>query len=113
MRIIKQILIYLLWYLLALFFGFLHMRIMLGPQPVYNDSYLSILNWLYEVALIVSTSIMGSTIAVLFILLDLFYLRKKLSGNPRHLIIRIAIMIAITLMVIGLHYLYNYIFDVA
>lgn len=113
MRIIKQILIYLLWYLVALFFGFLHMRIMLGPKPEYNAGILSMFNWVYEAALIVSTSIMGSIIAVLFILFDLFYLRKKLSGNPRHLITRIAIMVAIALMVIGLHYLHDYIFDVA
>ncbi|PPK92530.1 hypothetical protein LY01_02931 [Nonlabens xylanidelens] len=112
MRVIKQILIYLLWYLVALFLGFLHMRIMLGPQPEYNDGILSIFNWVYEAALIVSTSIMGSIIAVLFILFDLFYLRKKLSGKPHHLITRLAVMVVIALIVIGFHYLHDFIFNV-
>jgi len=111
MKIIKQILNYVLWLLLAFLFAIGYIRIIIGPKSEKLDG-IFIFDLLYNFAFIYTVPIIGGVIGGIFILLDIFYLKKKLNNNTRNFGIRFLIMFPITLIVAVIHYFLEKVIDV-
>lgn len=100
----KQILNYAGWLLVAILLGFLHMRIVLGPGSNSDNGGLTFLNGIHDFVLLYVGAIIGCIIAVLFIVLDVFYLNKKLQNNNRATLVRLFVIIALAIIVGASHY---------
>lgn len=112
MKHLKQLLIYLIWTILALLLGIMYMRFVLGANDVPKEGggYLFYLfyNWgLVNVGLIV-----GLVIAVLFILFYVFYLKEKLNKYKHRWAIRFVLLLAISIIVAIIHYVLEKVIDV-
>ncbi|TDS13564.1 hypothetical protein DFQ03_2857 [Maribacter caenipelagi] len=101
---IKRILNYLGWYIVAILLGFLHMRIVLGPSPKSDNNGIQFLNGIHDFVLLYVGTIIGSIIAVIFILFDVFYFNKKIQNNNKATIFRFIIITIITIIVGSTHY---------
>lgn len=106
MNIIKQIVAYLIWTVLALLLGIGHMRIVLGYKGEPSTSFLdTMFGLIYDFGLIHIGIRIGGIIAFLFILLDVFYLKKKLKNNIKSTGIRFLLLIGISMVVGVTHYI--------
>jgi len=112
MRILKYILAYLFWTLLSLFIGIGYMRLVLGANTVSEEGLGYLLHLFYDIGMIQVGLWVGSAIALCFVLLDIFYLRKKLKSNPKRTVIRLAVLLMITVLVAIVHYLLEKVIDV-
>ncbi|SIS42467.1 hypothetical protein SAMN05421766_101848 [Zobellia uliginosa] len=112
MRILKYILAYLFWTLLSLFIGIGYMRLVLGANTVSEEGLGYLLHLFYDIGMIQVGLWVGSAIALCFVLLDIFYLRKKLKNNPKRTVIRLAVLLMITVLVSIVHYLLEKVIDV-
>lgn len=110
MNILKQIISYLIWVLLAFVLGVVHMRIILGELP--TTGIFKTFKWLVLLAVMRIALIIGSIIAILFILVDVFYLKKKLENNIKSTGIRFVILIAIAGVVAITHYILEKVIDI-
>ena len=104
MTIFKRLLNYLIWTLICFLAGFAHMRIITG--------FMKMFDWVYGVALIQVGAIIGGIIAALYILLDIFYLRKKLNQRKNVIGLRLLIIIGIAILVGVTHYVLEEVVDV-
>ncbi|WP_375324075.1 hypothetical protein [Flagellimonas sp. GZD32] len=112
MRILKHILTYLLWSLLSLFIGIGYMRLILGSNTVSEEGLGYLLHLFYDIGMIQVGLWVGGTIALGFVLLNVFYLRKKLKNNPKRTVIRLAALLIITVLVALVHYILEKVIDV-
>ena len=112
MRTLRHILAYLFWIVLSLCLGIGYMRIVLGPNDVSEDGIWYLLHLFFEVGLIQVGLWVGFAIATCFILLDVFYLRKKLTNTVHKSSIRFAVLLAITVVIATAHYLLEKVIDV-
>ena len=112
MNILKQILAYLVWVLLALLSGIGYMRILLGFAKESSTGFFLLFDLMYDFALVHIGLRIGSVIALLFILSDIFYLKKKLKNNMKSTIIRFIFLLLITITVGATHYILEKIVDV-
>ena len=108
----KRILNYLGWLVVAIILGFLHMRIILGSSPKSNDGGIQFLNGIHDFVLLYVGAIIGSIIAVIFILFDIFYLNNKLQGNSKATLFRFLIISIIAVIVGSTHYVLEKVIDV-
>ncbi|MEP2280947.1 hypothetical protein [Maribacter sp.] len=109
---IKRILNYLGWFIVAILLGFLHMRIVLGAPPESDDDKFSFASMVYEWALVQVGAIVGCIIALIFILFDVFYLNNKLQGNSKAPLFRFIIISIITAIVGVTHYILEKVINV-
>ena len=112
MRSIKQIVIYLFWTVLSIILGIVYMRFVLGRNDVSEEGLWYLLHLFFEVGLIQVGLWIGAIIASCFILLDAFYLRKKLKNNPKKTVIRLTVLLFITVIVAIVHYILEKVIDV-
>lgn len=109
---VKRILNYLGWFIVAILLGFLHMRIVLGAPPKSDDEKFSFTSMIYEWALVQVGSTVGLIITLIFILLDVFYLNNKLKDNSKATLFRLVIISLIAVIVGGTHYILEKVIDV-
>lgn len=101
---IKQIFIYVTWIVIALFLGVIYVLLLLGlPQNEFTG-VLHLIDIFLNLGAFYLSLIIGSIIAVLFLLLDVFYLKKKLNNDFKSMASRIAILLGITIIVGIVHY---------
>ena len=113
MKILKQVLAYLFWIAISFIAAFGYIRIILGPEPDSGSSILAFLFLLIRNVIIVKfVPIIGSIIALVFILIDIFYLKKKLKSNIKSTGIRFILLLVITLVVAIIHYILEKVIDV-
>ncbi|MFX0558078.1 hypothetical protein ACOCEA_14855 [Maribacter sp. CXY002] len=112
MRIVKQIVAYLLWTVLSFILGIAYMRLFLGPNNVPEEGLWYLLHLFFEIGLIQVGLWGGAIIAFCFIFLDVLYLRNKLINNPKKTIIRLALLLIITVMIAIAHYILEKVIDV-
>lgn len=112
MNILKQTLSYLIWTLVSFIVALVYMRIILGPQPEASNLLMLIFHLSYEYAFIHIGAIIGFIIAFLFILLDKFYLIKKLKNNGKGTLIRFFVILLISSLVGIIHYILEKVIDV-
>ena len=111
MNILKQILAYLFWTGMALLLGICHMWVLLGPRESSTGFFRVLNDIIYYLGLILGLKI-GGIIALLFIILDIFYLKKKLKSNMKSTIIRFFILVIIAVAVGITHYVLEKVIDV-
>lgn len=113
MKILKQILNYVMWTLIALLSAFGYTRIILGPIPEPTTGFFDFIFYIiYMVGLPRLVLIIGGIIALLYILTDIFYLRKKLKHNSKRIIIRFLVILMITIVVGIIHYMLEKVIDI-
>lgn len=112
MRIVKLIFNYLFWTILSLLLGIAYMRLLLGANTVSEEGLGYLLHLFFTIGMFQVGLYVGGAIALCFILLDVFYFRKKLKNNPKKQIIRLAILLAITVFVALVHYILEKVVDV-
>lgn len=114
MRIVKLIFNYLFWMVLSLFLGIGYMRLLLGDLP--DDESIGGFGFVLKVFYLHGLTLVGlpigGIIAFLFIMVDMLYLSKKLKNNPKKMIIRMAMLLAITVFVAIVHYILEKVIDV-
>lgn len=90
------------------------MRLLLGEIPN-EDSYNGFgffLKLFYQFGLVSVGLIIGSIIALLFIITDIFVLKKKVVSNSRSILVRILTLLFITVIVVIFHYFLEKVIDV-
>ncbi|WP_103070128.1 hypothetical protein [Aquimarina sediminis] len=112
MKTLKQILTYLVWTAVSLILGIVYMRIVLGSNNASSEGLWFLLHVFYNFGLLYIGAIIGGVTALLFILLDVFYLKKKLKNNIQATIIRFMFLIGITMVVAIIHYVLEKVIDV-
>jgi hypothetical protein len=101
---IKQIFIYVTWIVIALFLGVIYVLLLLGlPQNEFTG-VLHLIDIFLNLGAFYLSLIIGSIIAVLFLLLDVFYLKKKLNNDFKSMVIRVVVILGITIIVGIVHY---------
>jgi hypothetical protein len=111
MKVFKRTLVYLYWIVLSLLSGIGYMRIVLGAKPKSSTGIFKMFDWTYDVALFQVGLIIGGIIALLYILFDVFYLKKKLENNLKSTISRFLILLIIATVVGTTHYILEKIID--
>lgn len=112
MRILKRIAYYLFWIFIALVLGVGYMRIVLGANEVTSEGLGYLFYLFYNIGLLQVGTIIGSVIAVLFILLEVCYLQKHLKNNTKSMMIRFGILLIISVCIAVIHYLLEKVIDV-
>lgn len=90
------------------------MRIVLGEIPE-EESYYGFgffLKFFFCYGLLYMGLLIGVIIAFLFIIVDVFILKKKLDNNPKSTLFRIAVIMIISLLVFTLHYFLEKVIDI-
>ncbi|WP_102795829.1 hypothetical protein [Bowmanella denitrificans] len=108
----KSLLEYLPWTLAALLLGVSYMHLILGSAPEQTSSLSFLISQLYLFALLYVGGAVGSILAVLFILFDVFYLQRNWQLSRHFFTIRAISMLFILVVVATLHYLLEKTFDV-
>lgn len=88
------------------------MLIILGGKPEIESVFQIFIDALYMYAFIHIGSIIGSFIALTFILIDVFYLHKKLEHKANAWRIRLLVILAITIVTGLIHYILEKVIDV-
>lgn len=88
------------------------MRLVIGSNMVSEEGLWYLLHFFFKIGMIQVGLWVGTAIALCFILLDVFYLRKKLKNNSKKTGIRLVVLLIITLLVIIVHYLLEKVIDV-
>jgi len=112
MKHLKQLFIYLNWTILALVLGITYMRIVLGANNVPKEGLGYLAHMFYNWGLFHVGVIIGLVITALFILLDVFYLKKKLKNKDKLISIQFGALMIITAFVVLVHYLLEKVIDV-
>jgi len=112
MKTLKQIVTYCIWTLIALLLGLLYMRFVLGPNETSTEGLSYLLHIFYDFGLIYVGLTIGVAIALIFIPIDIFYLKKRLKHNSTSTIIRFGFLLVITALVEIIHYVLEKVVDV-
>ncbi|MEW7280356.1 hypothetical protein ABW636_17330 [Aquimarina sp. 2201CG1-2-11] len=113
MKTLKQILTYLIWTAIALLLGIGYMRILLGANDAPKEGLWYLFHIFYNYGLIHLGLRIGGIIAILFIILDTFYLKKKLINNKiKSTLTRLLSLLVITILVGGIHYILEKVIDI-
>lgn len=112
MKILKQILAYLIWTVLSILLGIGYMYLIIGPikEPTTTLSYLLKIFYSYGIVYVGVSG--GLVIALLYILSDIFYLKKKLTNNVKSTGIRFLVLLGIAIVVGVTHYILEKVVDV-
>lgn len=92
--------------------GIAYMRLVLGVNDVSSSGLGYLAHIFYNFGLIYIGLIIGSVVAVLFVVLDVFYLKKRLTISLKSTVIRLLLLILITTLVGAIHYFLEKIIDV-
>jgi RsiW-degrading membrane proteinase PrsW (M82 family) len=92
--------------------GIGYMRLVLGPKGEESTGFWHLKDIIYDLALYQVGLRIGGIIALLFILVDGFYLRKKLKSNSKGILIRFLVLIVIAFVVVSTHYICEKVIDI-
>ncbi|WP_215224678.1 hypothetical protein [Echinicola shivajiensis] len=112
MKTLKQLLSYTIWIALALLLGMVYMRFVLGPNKIPKEGMGYLFHMFYSWGIVHVGLAIGATIALLFILLDVLYIKKQLKQYKKAIFLRVMILLLITIMVGVSHYILEKVIDV-
>ncbi len=114
MSSIKTIKFYLFWTILSLVLGIGYMLLLMGSLPTDESfggtGFILKVFYLHGIAFVGLP--VGGIIALLFIVVDVFYLKKKLITNPYKSSFRFTVLLAIAMLIAVAHYILEKIIDV-
>ncbi|KAB5492128.1 MULTISPECIES: hypothetical protein [Flagellimonas] len=102
---IKIVLGYAWWTMAALLLGIGYMYLVLGPLPEATNLWDFFFGKIYLFGLVRIGLIIGSIVATLFILSDVFLIRKKQIFGTNKVLVRMLALSIILVVVATLHYL--------
>lgn len=102
---VKQITKYILWSILSIFIAISYLTFIIKPYELSTEGIDFLLFVFYGHGIFFVGSIIGLVIAFLFVLLDVFYLRKKLVNKKNSMLIRFSVLLVISVFIVVLHYL--------
>ena len=109
---LKQIVTYAIWTVVAILLGIGYMRIVLGPNEITSEGLWYLVHIFFDFGLLYIGTTIGLIIAILFTLLNIFYLKKKLKNNIQATGIRFLFLLVITVLVGFIHYILEKVIDV-
>lgn len=112
MSVLKRILNYSITTLIAVLLAFAYMRIILGAKSKNTDWIAKLFNIIYDLAFVYASLTLGCIIAILYILIDVFYTYNKLKNNTNATSIRLLILIGLAVFVTTTHYILEKVIDV-
>ena len=105
MPTIKALITYLFWIVLSLITGIVYARCIINPNAVSEEGLWYLLHLFFEIGMLQVGFWVGLTIAICFILVDIFYLKKKLKNNHKKTLSRLVAFLIITVFVAIVHYI--------
>ena len=114
MERVKQLFYYVFWIIVSIFIGIVYMRLVLGEIPK-EESYNGFgffLNLFYNYGIIYVGSIIGTIIAILFIITDVFILKNRLNNSPKSKLIKCTVLLLIAFLVFTFHYFLEKVIDI-
>lgn len=114
MKVIKEFLNYSIWIILSLVLGILYIRLIIREIPN-EDDYRGLgffLNVFYNYGIFYLGLIVGGIIALLFIVTDVFLLKKRLSNNLQSNLVKSTVLVLIAFIVFIFHYFLEKVIDV-
>ncbi|GLQ07014.1 hypothetical protein [Sneathiella chinensis] len=108
----KVILEYGLWTMGALLLGIGYMYLVLGSAPEVTNTLSFFISKIYFIGLFHVGGIIGSILAITFILFDALYLKRKSQPSKPRFTIRAISMLLILVILGASHYLLEKVFDV-
>ncbi|SFW56265.1 hypothetical protein [Cellulophaga fucicola] len=99
MKIVKLILGYILWAILICLSSLGLVRLWIGPKKIAVTFLEQLMDWGYGLTLMIDSALIASITTVLFILLDVFILRKKLKPNHKPIGIKLILALVLTAVV--------------
>lgn len=112
MTILKRVITYSIWTIIAFIFAIGYTLIILRFKPKIKGNLQFLIDLFYMYGFIYIGSIIGSIIGALFIITDAVYLNKRLKNNKNPTMIRLTIIAAITITVGIIHYILEKVIDV-
>ena len=112
MKVLKRILNYTITTLISFLCAFTYMRIILGSKSKHTDSMAKLFNIIYDLAFVYVGLILGSIIALLYILSDLIYFKTKLRSHTNPTGVRLLIILIIAIFITTTHYILETVIDV-
>lgn len=88
------------------------MRILLGPIDMSSKGFAFLRSLFFAHGIFYVGLIVGSIIAIVFILLDIFYLKKKLENHSKRIYIRFGILLVVAFLVFVMHFILEKVIDV-
>ena len=110
MKVIATIIQNLIWLFLSVFSGMGWMRIELG-KPINSTGFFAIFNGLDVFIMICIGGVIGLISFVPFVLLDLWYIRRKIETKLNQNIIRILSIIILSAIITVIHYVLEFILN--
>jgi hypothetical protein len=110
MKVIITIIKYLIWLFLSVFSGMGWMRIELG-KPIKATGFFSIFNGLDESIIIWIGGFIGLISFIPFVLIDLYYIKRKIETRLNQNIARILTVFILTGIVTLIHYVLEFKLD--
>lgn len=112
MKLLKFIKQYFLWTILSLLLGFTYTLTLLGAIKIPKKGLSYLLYLFYQWGVIYIGLIVGFIIGLLYILVDVFYLKNKLKNATRPALTRFGVLLAIVLFVWITHYILEKVIDI-
>tara|TARA_B100000809_G_C15072096_1_gene506440 strand:- start:874 stop:1188 length:315 start_codon:yes stop_codon:yes gene_type:complete len=84
----------------------------LDSKPESSSFLMAMFGWLYNSAMVYVGLIIGSSIALLFILFDVFYITKRLNNSVNSSTIRFLVMSGIAIIVGAIYYIVENVIDI-
>ena len=88
------------------------MRIVLGANNISKEGVGYLFHMFYSWGLMHVGLVIGVIIALLFLLLDIFYIKKKFKKNDKLIIVQFGALFIITIIVAVIHYILEKVIDV-
>lgn len=110
MKIITTIIKYLTWLLLNVFSGMGCIRIELGKPPKATGFWV-IFNGLYDFIIIWIGGFIGLVSFIPFVLIDQFYIKRKIETKLNQNIIRFFTVLILSTIVTLIHYVLEFVLD--
>ena len=103
---------YIPWTIVSLLSGIAYMHLLLGPNPVPAKGLWIPVRMFMNMGMLRVGLILGSVLALAFILADVFYLKQKLGHGLQATALRVLCFIGIGVCVATVHYVLEKVIDV-
>ncbi|MCL5247294.1 hypothetical protein M4I21_15840 [Cellulophaga sp. 20_2_10] len=110
MKVIKLILVYILWAILICLSSLGLVRLWMGPKKVSATFLEQLMAWGYGLTLMVDSVVIASISLIIFIFLDLFYIKKRVTLTKPIVVKLILVLILTTIVAVsylGLDYYFK------
>jgi hypothetical protein len=110
MKILILITNYFAWMLISIVLGVVFMRIEIG-KPIEATGFLILFEWLENYIIFYIGGFIGLLSFIPFVLIDLFYIKKKIETKRNQNIMRILIVVVLNVISRVIHHLLEYTLD--